>query len=80
MTTGQHKTYGFIDFESDKVVPVAIAAMNGFELGGNNLHVITAMIPGTLIESMKALKGLVSLQVSSATIADNSDNNNGDVS
>ncbi|KAI8057058.1 hypothetical protein BDF22DRAFT_641921 [Syncephalis plumigaleata] len=69
MTTRQHKTYGFIDFESDEVVPVAIAAMNGFELGGNNLHVITAMIPGTLIEGMKVLKGLAPLQAPSATIA-----------
>ncbi|KAI8051356.1 hypothetical protein BDF22DRAFT_744971 [Syncephalis plumigaleata] len=43
--------------------------MNGFELGGNNLHVITAMIPSTLIEGMKALKGLAPLQASPATIA-----------
>ncbi|KAI8054725.1 hypothetical protein BDF22DRAFT_742670 [Syncephalis plumigaleata] len=43
--------------------------MNGFELDGNNLHVITAMIPGTLIEGMKALKGLAPHQASSATIA-----------
>ncbi|KAI8048087.1 hypothetical protein BDF22DRAFT_747049 [Syncephalis plumigaleata] len=77
-TTRQHKTYGFIDLESDEVVPVIIAAMNGFELGGNNLHVITAMIPGTLIEGMKVLKGLAPLQVPSAMIADNNDNNNGD--
>ncbi|KAI8052456.1 hypothetical protein BDF22DRAFT_734134 [Syncephalis plumigaleata] len=43
--------------------------MNGFEVGDNNLHVITAMIPGTLIEGMKALKGLAPHQASSATIA-----------
>ncbi|KAI8049452.1 hypothetical protein BDF22DRAFT_746049 [Syncephalis plumigaleata] len=66
-TTRQHKTYGFIDCESDKVVPVAIAAMNGFELCGNNLHVITAMIPGTLIEGMKTLKGSGPHQASPAT-------------
>ncbi|KAI8052863.1 hypothetical protein BDF22DRAFT_655575 [Syncephalis plumigaleata] len=56
------------DFESDEVVPVAIASMDGFELGGNNLHVTTAMKPGTLIEGMKALKGLAPLQALSATI------------
>ncbi|KAI8053848.1 hypothetical protein BDF22DRAFT_742819 [Syncephalis plumigaleata] len=58
--------------------PVAIAAMNGFELGGDNLHVITAMIPGTLIEVMKVLKGLGSHQASPATIVNNNDNNNDD--
>ncbi|KAI8054712.1 hypothetical protein BDF22DRAFT_733134 [Syncephalis plumigaleata] len=44
--------------------------MNGFELDGNNLHVITAMIPSTLIEGMKALKGLAPHQASPAMIAD----------
>ncbi|KAI8057098.1 hypothetical protein BDF22DRAFT_669505, partial [Syncephalis plumigaleata] len=69
MTTRQHRTYGFIDFESNEVVPVAIAAMNGFELDDDNLHVITAMIPATLIEDMKVLKGLGSHQASPATIS-----------
>ncbi|KAI8051272.1 hypothetical protein BDF22DRAFT_744885 [Syncephalis plumigaleata] len=68
-TTRQHKTYGFIDCESDEVVPVAIAAMNEFELGDDILHVITAMIPGTSIEGMKALKGLGPHRVPSITIA-----------
>ncbi|KAI8055015.1 hypothetical protein BDF22DRAFT_741603 [Syncephalis plumigaleata] len=71
MTTRQrqHKTYGFIDFESDKVVPVAIAAMNGCELDDNNLHVITAMIHSILIEGMNTLKGLAPHQASPAAIA-----------
>ncbi|KAI8051346.1 hypothetical protein BDF22DRAFT_99922 [Syncephalis plumigaleata] len=43
--------------------------MNGFEVGGDNLHVITTIIPGTLIEGMNALKGLAPHQASSATIA-----------
>ncbi|KAI8053845.1 hypothetical protein BDF22DRAFT_733239 [Syncephalis plumigaleata] len=43
--------------------------MNGFELGGDNIHVTTAMIPGTLIEGMKALKGLGPHQASPAAIA-----------
>ncbi|KAI8054386.1 hypothetical protein BDF22DRAFT_742312 [Syncephalis plumigaleata] len=64
-----HKTYGFIDFESDKVVPVAITAMNGFEVGGDNLHVITAMIPGTLIEGMKASKGCTMIKGQSMAIS-----------
>ncbi|RKP27395.1 hypothetical protein SYNPS1DRAFT_26954, partial [Syncephalis pseudoplumigaleata] len=63
MTTRQHKTYGFIDFESEDVVPAAISAMNGFELGGNTLHVVRAMVAGTLIEGMSVLKGLAPLPV-----------------
>ncbi|KAI8047860.1 hypothetical protein BDF22DRAFT_709208, partial [Syncephalis plumigaleata] len=70
-TTRQHRTYGFIDFESNKVVPVVIAAMNGFEVGGNSLHVITAMIPGTLIEGMEALKGSGPHQASPAMVVSN---------
>ncbi|KAI9591937.1 hypothetical protein BDF19DRAFT_453539, partial [Syncephalis fuscata] len=61
--TRQHKTYGFIDFESEEIATAAITSMNGFELGGNSLHVVTAMIPGTLIEGMKALEGLDPLPV-----------------
>ncbi|KAI8049614.1 hypothetical protein BDF22DRAFT_188281 [Syncephalis plumigaleata] len=69
MTTRQHNTYEFIDFESNRVVPVAIAAMNGCELDDNSLHVITAMIHGILIEGMNTLKGLAPHQASPAAIA-----------
>ncbi|KNC97463.1 uncharacterized protein SPPG_07380 [Spizellomyces punctatus DAOM BR117] len=52
----KHKGNGYIEFEEETAAIAALASMNNFELGGQPLRMMKAMIGGPLPPGMKSLE------------------------
>ncbi|KAJ1970427.1 hypothetical protein H4R33_007276, partial [Dimargaris cristalligena] len=60
----KHKGYGYIEFGDAQASQMALAAMNGFDLGGMPLRIRKAVVGGPLPEGMSALDRVPELNLS----------------
>ncbi|KAI9101966.1 hypothetical protein DFS34DRAFT_612210 [Phlyctochytrium arcticum] len=58
LVSRKHKGNGYIEFEEESSALAALASMNNFELGGQHLRLMKALVGGPLPDGMKSLDSL----------------------